>query len=121
MSDAFDRRDEWAFIDHFAPDAELIDRLSLNPNIYRGHDAIAAWFRGWDKVWEDIHGSFVEVVHESDEIVLWRSSARARGKASGAEVSQDFWHLATFRDGKVVRIEHHRSEAEGLEAAGLSE
>ena len=120
LSAAFDRRDEQAFLDHFAADAELLDRLSLNPNVYRGREAIGAWFRGWDKVWDDVHGSFVEVLYDSGEVVLWRSAARARGKTSGVEISQSFWHVARFRGGVIAQIEHHRSQAEALEAAGLS-
>ena len=121
LADAFNRRDEQAFLDLCDPNAELLDQLSLNPNVYRGRDEIASWFRAWDKVWDDISGSIVKVVHQSGEVVLWRSTARARGHGSGVEVSQDFWHFGKFKAGKLIRIEHHRSEAEALEAAGLSE
>jgi ketosteroid isomerase-like protein len=40
---------------------------------------------------------------------------------TGLEVEFSVVHVATFRDGKVARIDMHRNKAEALEAAGLSE
>ena len=118
---AFDRRDEAAFLAVNHSRVELLDELSLNPNIYRGHRQLAAWFRGWEKVWTDMRFSGPYDVREEGDLMVWRSSAKARGRTSGVEVAQDFWHVTRFRDGLVIRMEAHRTEADALEAAGLSE
>ena len=121
IAQAFDERDEAAWLALCDRDVEFLDKLSLNPNVYRGRDAASAWFRGWEKVWEDINVPMAEIIRDEDDVVIWRSSARARGKMSGAEVAQDFWTFGRLRENLFVRIEVHRSEADALEAAGLSE
>ena len=52
-------------------------------------------------------------------LVLERHSAR--GKLSGASISQDVGTLLTLRDGKIVRWEYYWERAEALEAAGVKE
>ncbi len=44
------------------------------------------------------------------------------GKGSGAEIEGELYHqVATFRDGRMVRIEYFAEWTQALEAAGLSE
>ena len=52
-------------------------------------------------------------------IVPYRFGGRARH--TGLDVEFSFVHLIALRDGKVTRLEVHRTKAEALEAAGLSE
>jgi ketosteroid isomerase-like protein len=118
---AFDQRDEAAWLALCHPKVELLDELSLSRSVYRGLDAVGAWFRAWEKVWEDVSVSGLEVLREQGDLVVWRITARARGRLSGVEVAQDFWHVTRLRDGRFIRIENHRSEADALEAAGLRE
>ena len=42
-------------------------------------------------------------------------------KGSDAKVSNRFFHVFSFRDGKVARISAHRDRSRALEAAGLRE
>jgi ketosteroid isomerase-like protein len=42
------------------------------------------------------------------------------GRASGARVERTYYVLYTVIDGKVARMTHFPSEAEALEAVGLS-
>lgn len=118
---AFDKRNERAWLALCDRRIELLDELSLNPNIYRGHDQVAAWFRGWEKVWTDMRFFGPEIIRDEGDLVVWRSTARARGIRSGVEVAQDFWHVTRFRNGLMTRLENHRTEADALEAAGLQE
>jgi ketosteroid isomerase-like protein len=46
---------------------------------------------------------------------------RARGRSSGAVVERREWHVWTLRDGKLWRLRIYVTEAEALEAVGLSE
>jgi ketosteroid isomerase-like protein len=117
---AFARRDLAQWLDAFHPDAELLDELSLNPSVYRGHQEMARWFRGWDKVWERIWLSPPEPLREAGDLVVVRWTVRARGKGSGVDVEQDFYGNATFRDAKVACFECYSTESDALEAAGLT-
>jgi len=118
---AFDQRDEQAWLALCDPRIELLDELSLNPNIYRGHDQVAAWFHGWDKVWTDMRFSGLETVRDEGDLVVSRTTAQARGKQSGVEVAQDFWWVSKFKNGLILRFECYRAEADALDAAGLSD
>ena len=45
-----------------------------------------------------------------------------RGKRSGVEIDEEMYHqVATFRDGRMVRIEYFGEWSEALAAAGLAE
>jgi ketosteroid isomerase-like protein len=68
--------------------------------------------------WEgDLEGA----VDVSGDKVLCVFSARYRGSASGAQVSQRQWAVATVRDGQVSRTEIYSDPSEALEAVGLRE
>jgi ketosteroid isomerase-like protein len=85
---------------------------------------------GWDGVLQFIGNqmeAFSEGWLEAEEfidrgdylIVAYRFGGRARH--TGLDVEFSFVHLITLRDGKVTRLEVHRTKAQALEAAGLSE
>ena len=46
---------------------------------------------------------------------------RGMGKASGADVRTTVFQAASFRAGKVTRVQGFRTAAEALEAVGLRE
>jgi hypothetical protein len=77
--------------------------------------------RGWDR--DDVNEEELEPVEFIDRgeylIVPYRFGGRARH--TGLEVEFSFVHLITLHDGKVTRLEVHRTKAEALEAAGLRE
>jgi hypothetical protein len=50
----------------------------------------------------------------------WRAAARI-AVGSGATIEQTVWQFSEWRQKKCVRFLHFASEAEALEAAGLSE
>ena len=71
-----------------------------------------AFSEGWLEATEFIdHGDYL--------IVPYRMGGRARHTELPVEFS--FVHLITIQDGKVTRLEVHRTKADALEAAGLSE
>jgi len=84
--------------------------------------------QGWDSVLQFIGGqmeAFSEGWLEASEfidrdeylIVPYRFGGRARH--TGLSVEFAFVHLIKFRNGKVTRLEVHKTKAEALEAAGL--
>ena len=65
-----------------------------------------------------LHGEPVEVRDLGDTVL-----ARIVGtyRPSGVEVRQTIWQVVRYRDGKGTWWQFFRTEAEALEAAGLSE
>ena len=54
----------------------------------------------------------------------WRPGFATTGAArrSGVEINEELYHqVATFRDGRIVRMEYFAEWDEALEAAGLRE
>lgn len=118
---AFNRRDERAWLSHLDPDAVFLEQLTLNPTEYRGHEGASRWFRSWEKVWEDFSVSDIKILHEHEGGVVFRFTARGRGKGSGIDVTQDFWAVGKTKSKRFIRVEIHNTEARALEAAGIAE
>jgi ketosteroid isomerase-like protein len=73
-------------------------------------------------------GSFEEYNHKVERLTDLGSGAivavvneTGRGKGSGVPVYRRFATLYTMIDGKIARVTQFRTEADALEAAGLSE
>jgi ketosteroid isomerase-like protein len=71
-------------------------------------------------VWED-YSFEVERMVDLGERVLVLETQTARGRRSGAVISQDVGALLTLRDGLIVRWEYYWERAEALAAAGIAE
>jgi ketosteroid isomerase-like protein len=61
------------------------------------------------------------VIHADERLVVTAARDGGRLKGSDAEVWNDFFHVWTFRNGKVTRRSSHGMRSHALEAAGLSE
>jgi ketosteroid isomerase-like protein len=118
--EAFNRRDLDAFLALADPDVVGISRvLAIEGESYRGHDGTREW-------WEDLLGVFpdftVEVVWVREAGNLTVSELRNRaGGEGGAALEEHVWQVSEWRQGRVVRWQIHGTEADALEAAGLSE
>jgi ketosteroid isomerase-like protein len=87
----------------------------------RGPEEVKRLWRGVDETFEEFRFEPQEFVDADDRVAV-RARFHGRGKASGAEIDEEmFHHVVTFREGRIVRIEHVTEWAEALEAAGLSE
>jgi ketosteroid isomerase-like protein len=80
------------------------------------------------RFWEGIDETFEELWLEPQEWVdagdrvATRLRHHGQGKESGVEIDAELYHqVATFRDGRIVRMEYFATWAEALEAAGVSE
>ena len=56
---------------------------------------------------------------EGQVVTAIRDGGRIRG--SDAEVWNRYFHVYTFRDGKIIRLSIHTDKNRALAAAGLSE
>jgi ketosteroid isomerase-like protein len=78
-------------------------------------------FREYWEMFERFHIELEEVIHADEEQVVTavRDSGRMRG--SDAEVSNRFFHVWGFSDGKIIRMSVHADRNRALEILGLSE
>jgi ketosteroid isomerase-like protein len=89
--------------------------------VYHGHDGIRQFFRAWLAPFEDYHAHPEEFI-DTGEAVVVRIRQGGRGKRSGVDVEMPpYWQVYRLRDGRAVRIEVYRDQAEALKAVGLAE
>jgi ketosteroid isomerase-like protein len=84
-------------------------------------DATQRALREYFETFEEFHVEIEELINaDGDHVVATiRDGGRIRG--SDAEVSNRYFHVWTFGDGKIVRLSAHTEQRRALEAAGLSE
>jgi uncharacterized protein len=93
----------------------------LDQGTYRGHEGVVAYGRSLREVWGDSLRVHVEDFIEQRDHVVVTVRTSGTGKSSGAEVDIPVVHVWTIRAGEIVRFQTFRSQAEALEAVGLSE
>ena len=102
----------------------VLDITRLEPpegGIAIGHEAITTMVRRYIATFEHYDYEVSKVADLGGGTVLTVIAERGRGKGSGAHVERGYSSLYNVIDGKVVRMTHFPTEAEALEAAGLSE
>ncbi len=101
-----------------AEDFEFHDPPDLpDPRVVRGRDA---WWESMLGIAPDF-STEVEDVRDLGDMTVARAHIRGHGIGSGASMEQTLWQVAEWRQKKCVRWRTFASEAEALEAAGLSE
>jgi uncharacterized protein len=70
------------------------------------------------RLWESFRLEPQEL-HEAGDLVLADVLERARGRASGVEVTQRFVHVWTMRDRRACRMRAFLDKREAMRAAGL--
>jgi uncharacterized protein len=112
-------REEWR--EHFDPDVVWDTSASELPaaGVYRGLEGVERFFRDWLGTWTNYDVATREYIDAGNAVVVvFRQSGTGRG--SGVRVERDFFGVYDMRDSKVVRFRMYESQAEALEAAGLS-
>jgi len=106
----------------FTADFEL-DATDVAPDgsVVRGIEAAEAEMQSYWNTFDDFHVEIEEVIHADDEHVVCvvRDGGRIRG--SDAEVSNRFFNVFTFCDGRIARQSFHTDRNRALAAAGLLE
>jgi ketosteroid isomerase-like protein len=120
--ESFNRRDLAGALAVFDPEAEWVPYLAaLEEEIYRGRGDIDRMWREVLRDVPDFHIEFVQVVADSPDVVVFEVEFRGTGKASGVDIRTSVYQAASFRDGKVTRVQGFRTAAEALESVGLGE
>jgi ketosteroid isomerase-like protein len=116
---AYNRRDFDAAVEFFDPEIEWVLPPLQRSDSCRGPDEVKRFWEGLDETFEELRLDPQESVDAGDRVAI-RLRYYARGKGSGVEIEGDLYHqVATFRDGKMLRIEYFTDWPTALEAAGL--
>jgi len=118
--DAFNRRDSAAFVELMDADVEASSRLAAMEGGYHGHDGIRRW---WKNLLDAIPDFTIEVieVRELGDVTLTKMHTSGHGADSGSPLEETAWVAVEWRDKKVVWWGIFATEAEALQAVGLSE
>ena len=106
----------------YDPDYEM-DATDVAPDfgVLRGFEASRDALRSYWEMFEDFHVEVEEVIHADEDHVITAVRDGGRMRGSDAEVWNRFFHVTTFRDGKIVRVSIDTDRSRALEAAGLRE
>ena len=118
--DLFNRRDLGEFMKMMAEEVRADPLLARIEGGYHGHDGIRRW---WKTLLDRIPDFTVEVIEArdyGDDWVLSVVRLRGHGAESGAPFEATTWFPVRIRQGKCVWWGNYPTEAEALEAAGLS-
>ena len=85
---------------------------------FRGHDGVRRWWQEVVLPLGGLHGE-PEEIRDLGDTVLARVAATYRPR--GVEVPQTIWIIVRYRDGMAIWWQFFRTQADALEAAGLSE
>ena len=121
--DAFNRRDADALLSCFHADAEWRPAFApggMEGRTYVGHDGILKWLAEVSESWEKFELRDFNARPAGARVVVL-GHIHARGRASGVEIDQGLGQVWEIEQGKAVRTTAYASQAEALEAAGLSE
>jgi ketosteroid isomerase-like protein len=97
--------------------------LSGEKGAYRGHDGLRRYLRDLHDAWAWFRVE-TEEFRDLGDVVLQRGGLRAKGRASGAEVAEQFVFVHRFEEGsgpgRYLGVEPFPNERQALEAVGLS-
>jgi ketosteroid isomerase-like protein len=93
---------------------------AVEPGTRRGVDAIVTAIENLAESFESTEHTLHDIFDAGDAVVA-AVTFHARGRDSGARLTQHEAHTWTFRDGRVIAFEWGRDLGAALKAAGLSE
>jgi ketosteroid isomerase-like protein len=119
--EAWEQGDMRALFDFYDPGVEWDMTHAYVPGmgIYHGHEGIREFFREWGDFFAEYHAEPQQYL-AADENVMVRVRQSGRGRVSSVGVEMPaYWQVYRLRDGRAVRVEIYRDEAEALAAIGL--
>jgi ketosteroid isomerase-like protein len=98
-----------------------VDLTEAAPDVgvVRGTEEAEAALHGYSRTFEDFRVELDEVIHADESCVVTAVRDGGRLKGSDSEVWSHFFHVWTFRDGKILRRSSHVDRTQALQAAGL--
>ena len=118
--DAVNRRDLDALLELMDENVESGSRIVAMEGGLHGHDGIRRWWKSWFDAFPDYQLEVVETRDRGD-VVVATLRAVGHGAGSGLPVEDNIFHASRWQDHRCVWWQVFVTEAEALEAAGLSE
>jgi uncharacterized protein len=116
---AYNRRDFDAAVASFDPEIDWVLPARQRSDSCRGPEEVRRFWEELDETMEELRLEPQEFVDAGDRVAT-RLRYFGRGKESGLEIETEMYHqVATFRDGRIVRMEYFGSWPEALAGAGL--
>jgi uncharacterized protein len=103
-----------AGVELYDPEATLVQRPEFpEAGTYTGTAEIADYMRTFLEAWDRVTIAAEELIEAGDRVIA-SVHQQGVGKGSGAEVDFRYFHVWTFRQGKVIRLEVVRNRDEAL-------
>ena len=116
---ALNRSDLEVFLATVHPEVEFTSLIAeAEGQTFRGHDGVRRWWQEVVLPLGGLHGE-PEEIRDLGDSALARVVATYRPR--GVEVPQTIWIIVRYRDGMAIWWQFFRTQADALEAAGLSE
>jgi ketosteroid isomerase-like protein len=115
--EATGRHDYQAILDDLDPAVE-IDDTDIPEST--GADSFLEWLARWDRAWASWHVEAVKVREAGNDRAIALFKMVAKGRGSGVELTRPDAVVASFREGKVVKLGYYSDQAVALEAVGLA-
>jgi ketosteroid isomerase-like protein len=120
--EAISRRDRAAFLAICDPEVETIPFRDFPESApTQGVEAVWDLFVELTDHWHEGALKPVELIEAGGDKVVAHAYGEMLGEASGATVAASVWTVATFGNGKMLRIDWFAERAEALKAVGLEE
>jgi ketosteroid isomerase-like protein len=118
--EAFNRGDMHGFLDMCDPDIEWdLSRRLIDPERYRGHEGVKAFFEQQLEAWEEPPLMEAEELIDAGDQVVAFVRVHGRGKGSGAGVDARIAQVWTIRAEKAIRLEYYGDRTKALNSVGL--
>jgi ketosteroid isomerase-like protein len=121
--EAWSRGDMDALFEFYDPDVEWDMSHSYVPDmgVFHGHEGIREFFREWRTFFAEYYAEPEQFVGAGENVMVRiRQGGRGRASTVGVEMPA-YWQVYRMRDGRAVRVEIYRDEAEALDAIGPEE
>jgi len=119
--DAWNRGDREAWMALWDEEAEFYPlRAQLEGEAYWGHDGLERFLTEMAEQWEKVRFE-IDETRDAGEQVVGIGRFRARGRASGIDLTVPLGVLTRVRRGKIVYTRFFSEPSDALEAAGLRE
>jgi ketosteroid isomerase-like protein len=119
FAEAITRGDVEAGVAVCHPEIEFLSILAVSGKRYIGHDGIREYFDDVASALAEWRVEVHQVVSAPDGRVAILMTMHARGKESGAVLSEQAGHVWTLRDGKLHRNQPYREADQALRALGI--
>jgi ketosteroid isomerase-like protein len=101
------------------PEIEFHSVLGISGRAYLGHDGIRQYFDDVESAWEEWRVEVHRIAEARDGRVAIVMTMHARGKGSGASLTERTAHIWTLREGKLAHNLPYREPEQALRALAL--